>query len=99
VRLLYKPFALIASLFAARIGRSIFRGVWSRIDTSDPPRPTSPDAPLSKVVGAAALEAATMASVAAAVNRAAARVFHQLTGAWPNQPPERKSKKKSKEKG
>jgi hypothetical protein len=35
------------------------------------------------VVGAAALEAATMAGVGAAVDRAGARAFHHLTGIWP----------------
>jgi Protein of unknown function (DUF4235) len=83
VKLLYKPFAIVASVIAARLGRSIFRSLWSRIDAGDPPDPTAPDASLSKVVGARALEAATMAGVAAAANRASARVFYQLTGVWP----------------
>lgn len=95
MKLLYKPFAIIASVLAARIGKTIFRGLWSRIDTAEPPAATAPDASLPKVVGAAALEAATMASVAAAVNRGAARVFHQLTGAWPGKPPDEKPKQKS----
>ena len=38
---------------------------------------------MGKVVGAAALEAATMAGVAAAAERASARAFHYLTGFWP----------------
>jgi hypothetical protein len=42
-----------------------------------------PFAIFPKVVGAAALEAATMAGIAAAVDRASARVFHYLTGIWP----------------
>jgi hypothetical protein len=36
-------------------------------------------------VGAAALEAATMAGVAAAVERTTARVFHYFTGTWPGE--------------
>jgi hypothetical protein len=90
VRLLYKPFALIASLLAGRIGRAIFRGLWSRIDSSDPPAATAPNASLPKVVGAAALEAATMASVAAAADRVSARAFAWLTGVWPGKEPEEK---------
>ncbi len=92
MKLLYKPFALIAAAIAARLGRSIFRSLWSRIDDGGPPNPTAPDASLPKVVGARALEAATMAGVAAAANRASARVFYQLTGVWPGrEKPEEKS--------
>jgi len=88
MKLLYKPFALIAGLIAARIGKSIFDGLWARVDDREPPDPTAPDASLSKVVGAAALRAATMASVAAAGDRAAAEAFHHLTGVWPGKAPE-----------
>lgn len=88
MKILYKPFGLIASAIAARIGKSIFRGVWSQIDDAEPPTPTAPNATLPKVVGAAALEAATMASVGAAVDRVSARAFYHLTGIWPGDPPE-----------
>jgi hypothetical protein len=88
MRLLFKPFALIASAIAARMGRAIFRSMWSRIDTADPPEPTAPGKSLSKVIGAAALEAATMATMAAAADRAAARTFYYLTGVWPGKRPD-----------
>ena len=90
MKLLYKPFSLIASAIAARIGRAIFKGLWSRVDEREPPAPTAPEASLPKVVGAAALEAATMASVSAAADRAAADLFHHLTGVWPGKPAKKK---------
>ena len=93
MKLLYKPFGLIAALIAARIGRDLFKSMWSRIDEAEPPKPTTADASMGKVVGAAALEAATMAGVAAAVGRASARTFHYLTGIWPG---ERREKTASK---
>jgi predicted DNA-binding transcriptional regulator YafY len=83
MKLLYKPFGLIAAFIAARIGRSAFKAVWAKIDEADPPDPTTEEASLPKVVGAAALEAATMAGIAAAVDRGSARAFHYLTGIWP----------------
>ena len=83
MKLLYKPFAIVASLIGAKIGRNAFKKVWARIDAADPPEPTTAEATFPKVVGAAALEAATMAAVAAAVDRASARSFHYLTGFWP----------------
>jgi hypothetical protein len=87
LRLFYKPFALIAGLISARLGRSIFQSVWSKIDDAPPPAPTAPGAGLGKVIGAAALEAATMASARAAVDRASARTFHYLIGVWPSDTP------------
>jgi len=90
MRLLYKPFALIAGVIATRMGRSLFKTLWSRVDRSEPPKPTAPEAGMAKVVGAAALEAATMAGVAAAADRVAAEAFHHLTGIWPGKPTEEK---------
>ncbi|MDQ6841141.1 MAG: DUF4235 domain-containing protein, partial [Actinomycetota bacterium] len=54
-------------------------------DDTEPPPPTTPDAGIGKVVGAAALEAATMAATRAAVERASARSFHHLVGIWPGE--------------
>jgi Protein of unknown function (DUF4235) len=87
LRLFYKPFALVAGLISARLGRRIFQSVWSKIDDAPPPAPTAPGAGLGKVIGAATLEAATMASARAAVDRASARTFHHLIGVWPADTP------------
>ena len=82
MKLIYKPFAIVASILSARLGRNLFRSLWSTIDDSDPPAPPR-RATLPKVIGAAALEAATTAAVAAAVSRGTARAFQYLTGYWP----------------
>jgi hypothetical protein len=82
-KLLYKPFAIIASLIASRTGKSLFRVIWSKLDDADPPAPEVADVPLGKVLAARSLEAATMAAVAAATQRASMRTFHHLTGLWP----------------
>jgi hypothetical protein len=91
MKLLFKPFSLIAGVIAARIGKAIFTGLWSKVDRAEPPEPTAPEAPMPKVVGAAVLEAATMAGVAAAADRLAAQAFHHLTGIWPGKPAEKKN--------
>jgi hypothetical protein len=85
MKILYKPFGIIAGLISARIATAIFKALWARIDEQDPPKPTTANASFPKVVGAAALEAATMASVGAAVDRAGARAFEHLTGIWPGE--------------
>jgi Protein of unknown function (DUF4235) len=93
MKILYKPFGIIASLIGARIANSVFKVMWSRIDEDEPPKPTAADVSFQKAVGAAALEAATMAAIGAAVDRASARTFHHLTGIWPGERPQRKQPK------
>ncbi len=87
MRLLYKPFAIIAGMISKRVGRSAFRSMWSAIDDRPPPRPGTGEASAGKVVGAQALQAAVMAGAAAAVDRAFASTFRYLVGAWPEKPP------------
>lgn len=84
MKILYKPFALIAAFIGARIGRNVFKSLWSKVDPDEgPPKPNVEEASLGKVVGAAALEAATLAAAAAVADRASARTFQHLTGYWP----------------
>ena len=63
----------------------MFKGLWSKLDDHDPPATTNVEASWKKVVGARALEAATSAGVAAAVERASARSFHHFTGIRPGE--------------
>jgi Protein of unknown function (DUF4235) len=83
MKLLYKPFAVIAGVAGARLGQRLFKSIWGRLDDGEPPTATTEQASVAKVVGARALEAATVAGVAAAVDRASARSFQYLTGFWP----------------
>ena len=86
MRLLYKPFAIIAGLISSRLGRSVFRALWAKVDDAPPPVPGSGEGTLVKVVGAQALQAGVMAGSAAAVDRVFARMFHHLIGIWPKKP-------------
>ena len=95
MKIVYKPFGLIAGLVAARLGRKAFNQIWGKLDEQDPPDPSTEEATLGKVVAAAALEAATMAAVAAAVNRASARTFHHLFGIWPGKKREKQLEEKT----
>lgn len=85
MRLLYRPFGVLAGLIAARLGRSVFRTLWSQIDGGELPAATAPEGSIPKLVAAAALEGATMAGVAAAVSRVSAATFHYLFGIWPGE--------------
>lgn len=90
-RILYKPFAIVASLIGARVGRRTFNQLWSHLSDDEPPKPTADDAGYTKVMIAAAVQAATLAATNAAANRASAHVFHYLTGFWPG-PKEKEEK-------
>ena len=83
MRFLYAPFRIIAAIIGAKLGQLVFKGLWSKIDEEDPPDTTTVEASWKKVVAARALEAATLAGVAAAVDRASVRSFHHFTGIWP----------------
>jgi H+/Cl- antiporter ClcA len=85
MKLLYKPFGLLLGILAGLIGRQLFNVVWGRIDEEEPPEATTEQAPLPKVLLAAALQGAIFAAVRAAVSRGGARGFAHLTGSWPGE--------------
>jgi hypothetical protein len=96
MKLLYKPFAIIAGVIGAKIGQAVFRALWARLDPAEPPEPTHREASTGKVVAAAALEAAALSGAKAVTTRASARSFHYLTGFWPG---EKQPKEKNEKKG
>ena len=85
MKLLYKPLSIFSRSLAAKLGKSTFRGLWSRIDEGEPPAPTAEGATLGKVLAAGVLEAATMAAFAALAERTSAQTFHYLFGVWPGE--------------
>jgi hypothetical protein len=85
VKLLYKPFGIIAGLIAGLLSKKIFEQVWGLIDKEEPPEATTKYATWPKVLGAAAVEGVTFKVTRAAVDRAGARSFERLTGVWPGE--------------
>ncbi len=85
MKLLYKPFGIVAGIFGGMLARRIFDALWARIDDAAPPRATTERASLPRIVGAAALQGATFAATRAAVDRAGARTFQHLFGMWPGE--------------
>jgi hypothetical protein len=82
MKILYKPFGIIAGMIGARLARSVFKTVWGTIDKAAPPKPSTEDATLPRVVSAAVVEAATTAATRATVERAGLKWFHFITGIW-----------------
>ncbi|MDP2712960.1 MAG: DUF4235 domain-containing protein [Solirubrobacteraceae bacterium] len=85
MKILYKPFGIIIGVIAGVLARQVFSQVWSRIDDRDPPTATTLESSWGKVLGAAAVQGATLAVTKAVVNRGGAKGFHWLTGIWPGE--------------
>jgi hypothetical protein len=84
MKLLYKPFGLIAGIVGKRLGRRVFAALWIRIDGEPkPPTATTEDASWRRVVGAAALQGASFAAARALADRAGRKSFAHLFGVWP----------------
>ena len=85
-RLLYKPLGLFVGVLGGMLAGAIFKRVWSRVaQEEDPPEATDATKSWPEVVAAATLQGAVFGGVKAAIDRAGARGFANLTGAWPGQ--------------
>ncbi len=85
MKLVYKPFGIIAGILAGLLSRRIFTVIWGKIDEEEPPSPTTELTSWTKVVSAAAVQGATFAVTRAVVDRAGARGFEHLFGVWPGE--------------
>jgi Protein of unknown function (DUF4235) len=91
VKLLYRPFGLIAGVLAGLVAGAIFKRMW----VSLAPGEDTPDAKDKyrswlEVISAGAIQGAVFGAVKAAVDRAGATGFEQLTGVWPGKKRRRK---------
>ena len=83
-KLAYRPVGLIAGLVAGAISGAIFKQVWKLVaKEDDAPTALQSEYKMREVVIAAAIHGAIFAATKAAVDRAGARGFTKLTGAWP----------------
>ena len=85
MKLIYKPFGIIAGILAGFLSKKLFEWVWSKIDDQEPPKPTTEETVWPKVLAAAAVEGITFKVTRAAVDRAGAQGFSYLTGVWPGE--------------
>jgi hypothetical protein len=85
MKLLYKPFGLIAGVLAAMVAKRLFDFAWTKIDEEDPPKGTTQEASWGKIVSAAALEGLIFKTTRVVVDRYAAVGWNYLTGVWPGE--------------
>jgi Protein of unknown function (DUF4235) len=85
MRLLYKPFAIVAGILGARAGRQVFSAIWSEFSDSPRPSASEPDVKLGKLAVSAALEGASLAASLALAQQLTLRLFRHLFGVWPGE--------------
>ena len=83
-KLAYRPIGLVAGVLAGTLSGIVFKQIWKQIaNEDDAPGALQSEYSMREVVLAAALQGAIFAATKAAIDRAGARGFKQLTGAWP----------------
>jgi hypothetical protein len=83
-KLAYRPIGLIGGILAGTLSGIAFKQIWKRVaNADDAPSALQSEYTMKEVVIAAALQGAIFAATKAAIDRAGARGFKQLTGAWP----------------
>ena len=83
MKLLYKPFSIVAGIVGARAGRKAFKALWSGISDAPKPSPKEPEVGLLRIAFSAALEGATLSAATAVARQLSVRLFHHLFGVWP----------------
>jgi hypothetical protein len=85
-KLVYKPIGALMGILGGLIAGFIFKRVWRLATQQDEaPTATGHDSSWRAVVLAAAVEGAIFAAVKALIDRAGAKGFERLTGAWPGE--------------
>jgi chorismate-pyruvate lyase len=83
-KLVYRPIGLVGGILAGMVSGMLFKQVWKVVaKEEDAPQALQSEYSMREVVLAAALQGAIFAATKAAIERAGARGFTQLTGAWP----------------
>lgn len=93
MKLLYKPFGIVAGVAAGLLAGAVFKRLWALVgDEEDKPDARDKQRSWLAVVSAAALQGAVFGGVKAAVDRAGATGYEALTGVWPGntEPPEQR---------
>jgi hypothetical protein len=83
-KLAYRPIGLVAGLVAGSLSGIVFKQIWKVVaKEEEAPSALQSEYRMREVVLAAAIQGAIFAATKAAVDRAGATGFKQLTGAWP----------------
>lgn len=83
-KVVYRPVGLVGSIAAGALAGAVVKQVWKRVSRfDDAPAALQSEYSLRSVLAAAAVQGLVFAVIKAAIDRGGARVFEQITGAWP----------------
>jgi hypothetical protein len=83
MKVLYRPFGLLASILGGLAAGALFKSLWKRIaNEEEAPEATQADRSWKEIVPAAALQGAVFGAVKAGVDRGGLKGFERLTGVW-----------------
>jgi hypothetical protein len=85
IKLLFRPFSILAGLLAGLTSRRTFDFLWRRIDRRPAPRPDEREASPGKLALALLIEGAVFRAVRGLIDHGARRSFLRLTGRWPGE--------------
>jgi hypothetical protein len=85
IKLLFRPFSILAGVLAGLTSKKTFDFLWRRIDRRPPPRPDEREASTAKLAAALLLEGAVFRVVKGLIDHGARRSFLRLTGRWPGE--------------
>jgi uncharacterized protein DUF4235 len=84
MKLIYKPFGLLASVVGGLLAGAIFKRLWAAVaDEEEAPNAKARDRTWREVVTAAAIQGAVFGGVKALIDRAGASGYERMTGVWP----------------
>jgi Protein of unknown function (DUF4235) len=84
MKLLYKPFGLLASVLGGVLAGALFKRLWAAVaDEDEAPKATARDRSWREVLAAAAIQGAVFGGVKALIDRAGASGYERVTGVWP----------------
>ena len=83
--LIYKPIGIFLGLVAALLGKRVFNFIWSKVDEEDPPKATTRDTTMAKLITASAVQGIVFKVTRVLVDRAGAKGWSRLTGSWPGE--------------
>jgi len=84
MKLLYKPFGLLASVLGGLVAGALFKRFWRAVaDEPEAPSARDRDRTWREVIAAAAIQGAVFGGVKALIDRAGASGYERVTGVWP----------------
>ena len=85
MKVIYKPIGIVLGIVGGMISKRAFDAVWKHVDEEKPPKATTKETTITKVIGAAAVQGVIFKVVRVLVDRAGARGWERLTGSWPGE--------------